>query len=170
MFAAPKAAAPDAFGADELILSKPMAARRAPHHDPFFDDEEAPSPSWRGLLSGIDDTPMHDQSAAIVDRLDRAGVRLHAVKASDLRRIASAAHQGERQRRRATRDTAPSEIQRVTRLLESDRDLEYAARHFVASEEPDALRVLSMADRSREDAAPRLSAYLLLDAALGAQI
>jgi len=27
-----------------------------------------------------------------------------------------------------------------------------------------------MADRSRKDAAPRLSAYLLLDAALGTQI
>jgi hypothetical protein len=162
----------DAFG-DELILSKPMTARRAPEHDAFFDDEETPSASWRGLLSSIDDTPtphLHDQSAAIVDRLDRAGVRLHAVKASDLRRIANAAHQGERQRRRAIRDTAPSEIQRVTRLLEADRDLEYAARTFVASEEPDALRVLSMADRSREDAAPRLSAYLLLDAALGTQI
>jgi hypothetical protein len=169
MFGPTKAS--DPFG-DELILSKPMSGRRAPQHDPFFDDEEPPSASWRGLLSGIDDVAphMHDQSASIVDRLDRAGVRLHAVKASDLRRIASAAHQGERQRRRAIRDTAPSEIQRVTRLLESDRDLEYAARHFVASEEPDALRVLSMADRSREDAAPRLSAYLLLDAALGAQI
>lgn len=169
MFGPPKAA--DAFG-DELILSKPMAVRRAPEHDPFFDDEETPSASWRGLLSGIDDVAphIHDQSASIVDRLDRAGVRLHAVKASDLRRIANAAHQGERQRRRAIRDTAPSEIQRVARLLEADRDLEYAARTFVASEEPDALRVLSMADRSREDAAPRLSAYLLLDAALGTQI
>lgn len=166
------AKATDPFG-DELILSKPMTARRAPEHDPFFDDEETPSASWRGLLSSIDDVApphMHDQSASIVDRLDRAGVRLHAVKASDLRRIANAAHQGERQRRRAIRDTAPSEIQRVTRLLEADRDLEYAARTFVASEEPDALRVLSMADRSREDAAPRLSAYLLLDAALGTQI
>ncbi len=169
MFGPAKAA--DSFG-DELILSKPMGLRRAAEHDPFFDDEDTPSASWRGLLSGIDDvaTHMHDQSAAIVDRLDRAGVRLHAVKASDLRRIANAAHQGERQRRRAIRDTAPSEIQRVTRLLEADRDLEYAARTFVASEEPDALRVLSMADRSREDAAPRLSAYLLLDAALGTQI
>ncbi|MEQ1784173.1 MAG: hypothetical protein ABMA14_22680, partial [Hyphomonadaceae bacterium] len=150
-----------------------MAARRAPEHDPFFDDEDdQPSASWRGLLSSIDDIApqRHDQSFSIVDRLDRAGVRLHSVKASDLRRIANAAHQGERQRRRAIRDTAPSEIQRVARLLESDRDLEYAARTFVASEEPDALRVLSMADRSREDAAPRLSAYLLLDAALGAQI
>ena len=169
MFGPAKAA--DSFG-DELILSKPMTLRRAPEHDPFFDDEEPPSASWRGLLSGIDDVAPHrpDQSAAIVDRLDRAGVRLHAVKASALRRIANAANQGERQRRRAIRDTAPSEIQRVTRLLESDRDLEYAARTFVASEETDALRVLSMADRAREDAAPRLSAYLLLDAALGAQI
>ena len=169
MFGPAKAA--DSFG-DELILSKSMTLRRAPEHDPFFDDEEPPSASWRGLLSGIDDVAPHrpDQSAAIVDRLDRAGVRLHAVKASDLRRIANAANQGERQRRRAIRDTAPSEIQRVTRLLESDRDLEYAARTFVASEETDALRVLSMADRAREDAAPRLSAYLLLDAALGAQI
>ena len=169
MFGSAKPA--DSFS-DELILSKPMAARRAPEHDPFFDDDEPPSASWRGLLSGIDDVAphMHDQSAAIVDRLDRAGVRLHAVKASDLRRIANAAHQGERQRRRAIRDTAPSEIQRVTRLLETDHDLAYAARTFVASEEPDALRVLSMADRSREDAAPRLSAYLLLDAALGTQI
>ncbi len=170
MFAPAKPA--DSFG-DELILSKPMAGRHTPERDPFFDDDEdQPSPSWRGLISSIDDIApqRQDQSFSIVDRLDRAGVRLHAVKASDLRRIANAAHQGERQRRRAIRDTAPSEIQRVARLLESDRDLEYAARTFVASEEPDALRVLSMADRSREDAAPRLSAYLLLDAALGAQI
>ena len=169
MFGPAKSA--DTFG-DELILSKPISPRRAPEHDPFFDDEGPTSDSWRGLLSGIDDVApqMHDQSAAIVDRLDRAGVRLHAMKASDLRRIASAAHQGERQRRRAIRDTVPSEIQRVARLLQADRDLEYAARTFVASEEPDALRVLSMADRSREDAAPRLSAYLLLDAALGTQI
>jgi hypothetical protein len=55
-------------------------------------------------------------------------------------------------------------------LLDTDRDLQSAARTFVTSEEPDALRLLSMADRAREDAAPRLSAYLLLDAALGTTI
>ncbi len=64
----------------------------------------------------------------------------------------------------------PSEIQRVSRMLESDHDLQRAARNFVTHEEPDALRVLSMAERAREDAAPRLSAYLLLDAVLGAAI
>lgn len=158
---------------DELVLDRPVQQHRpAPPRDPFFDDDEPPSSSWRGLLSGIEDVaprPREAGAGSIIDRLDRAGVRLHAVKASDLRRIANAAHQGERQRRRAIRDTVPSDIQRVTRLLESDRDLEHAARNFVAAEEPDALRVLSTSERAREDAAPRLSAYLLLDAALGAQ-
>ncbi len=159
---------------DELVLDRSMTLRRAPERDPIFDDDMPPSASWRGLLSGMDGIGHHAQepqtAGAIIDRLDRAGVRMPAVKASDLRRIANAAHQGERQRRRATRDTVPSEIQRVSRLLESDRDLQHAARSFVAQEEPDALRALSLSDRSREDAAPRLSAYLVLDAALGTQI
>jgi len=194
----PAKAAPPAD--DELVLDKPVAApvRAAPRHDPLFDPAppkappaaakpaapprrdlifdapDSPITTWRGLLSGVEDIApqINDQQSAgaIIDKLDRGGVRLHVVKASDLRRIASAAHQGERQRRRAIRDTAPGEIQRVTRMLEADHDLQHAARSFVAAEEPDALRVLSMADRAREDAAPRLSAYLLLDAALGAQV
>ncbi len=155
------------------MLDRPVSARQAPVYDPFAASESKPITSWRGLLGGVDEVPaqVEETSAgAIIDRLDRGGVRLHVVKASDLRRIANAAHQGERQRRRAIRDTAPSEIQRVSRMLEADRDLQHAARSFVAAEEPDALRVLSMAERAREDAAPRLSAYLLLDAALGTQV
>jgi hypothetical protein len=157
----------------ELVLDRTISARPAPLYDPFSVNESTPAPSWRGLLSGVEDASgqvKETSAGAIIDRLDRGGVRLHVVKASDLRRIANAAHQGERQRRRAIRDTAPSEIQRVTRMLEADHDLQHAARSFVAAEEPDALRVLSMAERAREDAAPRLSAYLLLDAALGTQI
>jgi hypothetical protein len=162
---------------DELVLDRPVAAHRAPTYDPFSADDK-PITTWRGLLSGVEEVASHgngnahgqeNTAGSIIDRLDRGGVRLHVVKASDLRRIANAAHQGERQRRRAIRDTAPSEIQRVTRMLEADHDLQHAARSFVAAEEPDALRVLSLADRSREDAAPRLSAFLLLDAALGTQ-
>jgi hypothetical protein len=130
--------------------------------------------SWRDLLTGVEEAPIvqRDEAAmAMMDRLDRAGVRLkQAVRASDLRRIAHASHQGERQRRRAIRDVAPGEIQRVARLLDTDRELVDAARAFVTSEEPTALRVLSSADRAREDAAPRLSAYLLLDAALGVML
>ncbi|MDZ4762132.1 MAG: hypothetical protein SGJ21_13790, partial [Alphaproteobacteria bacterium] len=138
---------------------------------------DAPRPSglsWRDLLTGIEEVapPQREQSVStMIERLDRAGVRLtHVVRASDLRRIATASHQGERQRRRVIRDVAPSEIQRVVRLLDADRELQVAAKTFVAVEEPDALRVLAGADRAREDAAPRLSAYLLLDAALGAML
>jgi hypothetical protein len=174
-FGETKATAPT-NGPEELVLRPADAPRRpAGHqsqHDTFFGGAE-PKPesamSWRDLLNGIDEAPNggRDEGGHMVDRLDRAGIRLGAVKASDLRRIASAAHLGERQRRRAIRDVAPSEIQRVSRLLDSDRDLQIAARSFVSSEEPDALRQLAMPDRMREDAAQRLSAYLLLDAALG---
>ena len=170
---APAPPKPDPAADRELVLDRPVSARQAPVYDPFAASESKPITSWRGLLGGVDEVSaqVEETSAgAIIDRLDRGGVRLHVVKASDLRRIANAAHQGERQRRRAIRDTAPSEIQRVSRMLEADRDLQHAARSFVAAEEPDALRVLSMAERAREDAAPRLSAYLLLDAALGTQV
>jgi hypothetical protein len=170
---APAPPKPDPAADRELVLDRPVSARQAPVYDPFAASESKPITSWRGLLGGVDEVSaqVEETSAgAIIDRLDRGGVRLRVVKASDLRRIANAAHQGERQRRRAIRDTAPSEIQRVSRMLEADRDLQHAARSFVAAEEPDALRALSMAERARKDAAPRLSAYLLLDAALGTQI
>jgi hypothetical protein len=182
---APPAAKPTAGGSmdvfgrdrmhdDELVLQNVAAPRRlgdgqSVQHDALFGPEPPRNPSWRDLLTGIEEVQpqaREHSAGAMIDRLDRAGVRLD-VKASDLRRIATAAHHGERQRRRATRDIAPGEIQRVARLLDTDRDLQHAARNFVTSEEPDALRVLSLADRTREDAAPRLSAYLLLDAALG---
>ena len=178
-FSETKPAAPANGGhGDELLLRQVDAPRRQPsqppsQHDSLFGAEQKPEPaavSWRDLLNGIDETSngRHDEGGHVIDRLDRAGVRLGAVKASDLRRIASAAHQGERQRRRAIRDVAPSEIQRVSRLLDTDRDLQMAARSFVNAEEPDALRQLAMPERMREDATQRLSAYLLLDAALGA--
>lgn len=171
---------------DELVLDNvaapravPNIERPAPPVDPFretysTDRTAASNSTWRGLLSGIEEVhpQVREQSAGqMIDRLDRAGVRLqHVVKASDLRRIATASTHGDRQRRRAIRDVAPIEIQRVSRMLETDRDLQLAARTFVSNEEPDALRVLSMAERAREDAAPRLSAFLLLDAALGATV
>lgn len=183
---------PPVDSGDELLLQNIDPFRRpfgspssngAPssRHDAIFGEQAPraaapaldPALSWRDLLTGIEEPPAHAREqtvGAMIDRLDRAGVRLGVVKASDLRRIASAAHQGDRQRRRAIRDVAPGEIQRVARLLDTDRDLQTAARTFIHSEEPDALRLLSMADRAREDAAPRLSAYLLLDAALGTTI
>ena len=174
----------DSIHDDELVLSTIAAPRPVPQLEPLFAPEPhrngngagngASSTTWRGLLSAIEEVPpqVREQSAGqMIDRLDRAGVRLHhLVKAPDLRRIATASHHGDRQRRRAIRDVAPDQIQRVSRMLETDRELQQAARSFITHEEPDALRVLSMAERAREDAAPRLSAYLLLDAALSAAL
>ncbi len=139
---------------------------------PQNDDSRAGSGlSWRELLTGVEARNAageQGQSSELLDTLGRNGVSLSIVKASDLRRIASASHQGELQRRRAIRDTAPGEIQRVSQLLDRDAGLEKSARTFLAVEGPQALRALATADSAREDAEPRLSAYLLLDAALSA--
>jgi hypothetical protein len=167
---------------DELMLNNVTQMRRPSSGGPAGPDQkkfdplfppEAPArdpAAWRELLNTVEEVPeqRRDRSAgSMIDRLDRAGVRLGGVvSASDLRRIASASHQGERQRRRAIRDVVPGEIQRISRLLENDRDMQVAARTFVNAEAEDALRVLAVSERAREDAHPRLSAYLLLDAAL----
>jgi hypothetical protein len=153
---------PPAMPQPRAVQTPPKTSNDAPR---------TPGLSWRDLLTGIEDAgPQGREQTAttMIAKLDHAGIRLGMVKASDLRRIAAASHQGERHRRRAIRDVAPDEIQRVARLLESDRDLQTAAKSFIAVEEPDALAVLAGAERGREDAHPRLSAYLFLDAALGA--
>ncbi len=127
--------------------------------------------SWRDLLSTIGtegNEEAHNQTAlAFVEQLDRSGIRLkRAIRSSDLRRIAAATARGERQRRRATKQAAPGELTQIQRLLGQDEDLRIAAESYLALEEEDAMKFLSRAERAREDAGPRLAAYLLLDAAL----
>ena len=127
--------------------------------------------SWKDLLSNIGtdgNSDAHNQTAlAFVEQLDRSGIRLkRAIRSSDLRRIAAATARGERQRRRATKQAAPGELTQIQRLLMQDEDLKIAAESYLALEEEEAIKFLSSAERSREDAGPRLAAYLLLDAAL----
>lgn len=133
--------------------------------------EEQADMSWRDLLSSIGgegNEEVHDQTAlAFVEQLDRSGIRLkRAIRSSDLRRIAAATSRGERQRRRATKQAAPGELTQIQRLLQQDEDLRIAAESYLALEENEAMKFLQRAERSREDAGPRLAAYLLLDAAL----
>ena len=127
--------------------------------------------SWKELLTGMEDiTPeQRDETLTnLFNRLEKAGMGpAQSLRASDVKRIAAAAHQGSRQRRRLIQDIAAGDLLRIARLLEADRELKTAAKSFIAAEEPDALRVLAESERSREDASPRLSTYLLLDAALG---
>ena len=125
--------------------------------------------TWRDLLSSIDEPDGRNETAlAFVDQLGRAGIRLkRAIRSNDLRRIANATSRGERHRRKATRQAAPGELQQIERLLRQDHDLRVAAESYLAIEEPDALKFLTGAERTRDDAGPRLAAFLLLDAALG---
>ncbi len=127
--------------------------------------------SWKDLLSNIGtegNSDVHNETAlAFVEQLDRSGIRLkRAIRSSDLRRIAAATARGERQRRRATKQAAPGELTQIQRLLTQDEDLRIAAESYLALEEEEAIKFLNNAERSREDAGPRLAAYLLLDAAL----
>ena len=181
---------PEAAQPFDIVAPKPTAFRNAQsaakgfapllsddddRHDAgalqHSDDQEPSGLSWRELMSGVEarnGSGNSGQSTELLDTLDRNGVSLSSVKASDLRRIASASSQGELQRRRAIRDAAPGEIQRVSQLLDRDANLQKSARIFLAAEGPQALRALATAESAREDAEPRLSAYLLLDAALSA--
>lgn len=172
--------------ASDIVAPKPTAFRDAQSaaqgFAPLLSGADAPVPaddhtdepkstglSWRELLTGVEarnSGGADGDASELLDTLGRNGVSLSVVKASDLRRIASASSQGELQRRRAIRDTAPGEIQRVSQLLDRDIDLQKSARSFLAIEGPQALRALATAETAREDAEPRLSAYLLLDAAL----
>ncbi len=106
-------------------------------------------------------------TTAFVSQLDKAGIRLkRAIRSSDLRRIAAATARGDRQRRRATKQAAPGELTQIQRLLNQDEDLRIAAESYLALEKQEALNFLKNAERAREDAEPRIAAYLLLDAAL----
>ena len=142
---------------------------RGPTPEPPRSDADTESMSWKDLLSGIeeDQTDRHQTALAFVDQLGRAGVRLkRAIRASDLRRICAANNRGERYRRRATRQAAPGELHQIQRLMRQDDDLRIAGESFLKLEEDDALQFLKGAERARDDAGPRLAAFLLLDAAL----
>ena len=65
-------------------------------------------------------------------------------------------------------DNAGRQVERVTQRLRSDRELLQLAREFISLEEEDALNALEQTQKTSRNASPRLAAYLLLDAAAGA--
>ncbi len=169
-------------GAKPTATAEPSSATAAAAHEAHTLEQEKrrskttqqdaqSSMSWRDLLSSIgtegNEEEHHQTALAFVEQLDRSGIRLkRAIRSSDLRRIAAATARGERQRRRATKQAAPGELTQIQRLLTQDEDLRIAAESYLALEENEAMKFLESAERSREDADPRLAAYLLLDAAL----
>tara|TARA_A100001391_G_scaffold177118_1_gene140711 strand:- start:52 stop:567 length:516 start_codon:yes stop_codon:yes gene_type:complete len=137
------------------------------------DDRRQNSQHWRDIIADMerDDhttLPREENAEGVIDGLQRAGVRLGEIfRPRDKKRIASAARKGEGLRRKATADSAARHVQRVQSCLDEDRELMTMAREFLVIEEPDALMALEKTSHSSKNASARLSAFLLIDAALG---
>ncbi|MEH6487090.1 hypothetical protein [Hyphomonas oceanitis] len=131
---------------------------------------------WRDIISDMSRdepaaTPTDREEIAdeMIQRLQTSGILLpEAFRPKAKRKIAEAARQGDRERRAAIMDNAGRQVERVTQRLRSDRDLLQLAREFISLEEEDALNALEQTQKTSRNASPRLAAYLLLDAAAGA--
>ena len=127
--------------------------------------------TWKDLLSGLEAEPEERDEAAryILAEIGDAGVSLEdAFNAKETRRIAGAARKGDRQRQRAVREFAGTSVRTLQYRLEDDPRFKASAERFVKVEAKDSTQSLSEAERSRIEASPRLTAYLLLDAAFSA--
>mgnify|MGYP003626198454 CR=1 FL=1 len=131
---------------------------------------------WRDIISDMSRdepaaTPTDREEIAdeMIQRLQTSGILLpEAFRPKAKRKIAEAARHGDRERRAAIMDNAGRQVERVTQRLRSDRDLLQLAREFISLEEEDALNALEQTQKTSRNASPRLAAYLLLDAAAGA--
>lgn len=155
--------------------------------DPFEETDEAeitsprdvppPPPrgdaAWTSILSDIDRSdsgqlPREDTAEHVITRLENSGIALASIfRPRDKKKIALAARKGEEPRRNAILSTARGEVERVAKRLQADEDLVRLAHDFLAMEAPDAIAALDRTQKSSRNASPRLSAFLLLDAAVG---
>lgn len=112
-------------------------------------------------------TPREATAEELMYRLQSSGIPLPtAFRSRDKKKIAAAARKDEQARRRAIRSAAGNEVDRVAVRLNKDDQLMDLARQFVYAEKAEALKALEDTGSSGRHASPRLSAYLLVDAAL----
>ncbi|MEO1100884.1 MAG: hypothetical protein AAFW65_03470 [Pseudomonadota bacterium] len=140
---------------------------------PIVRTPESGESDWRDILSDLGDDAgaaaedREETAEQLITRLQTSGIRLpDAIKPKDKKKIAAAAKKGEEYRRSATLDAARRQVERVSKRLEADRGLLTLARDFITVEEEDALTALAQTSGSGRNASPRLSAFLLVDAAL----
>ncbi len=130
------------------------------------------SDGWATLISDLERAesgrPSREQTAeTVISRLESSGIPLSAIfRPRDKRRIAQATRKGDAARREAITGAAGSEVERVRKRLMADPDLNRLALDFVEIEASDALVALDQTQKSGRNASARLSAFLLLDAAL----
>ena len=138
--------------------------------------------AWNDILSDMDNPALEiegefepsleedreEAAERLINQLQSSGIRLpDTFKPKDKRKIAVAAQQGDNPRRAATLEVAKRQVERVSKRLEADKTLASLARVFVTIEQNDALTALEQTSKSGRNASPRLSAFLLVDAALG---
>ena len=130
--------------------------------------------NWSSILNDLDrdegtgELTREGTAELVIRRLEGAGMTLANIfRPKDKRKIAIAARKGEGQRRSTIRSTAKFELDRVHARLLTDEEFVAVARDFVTLEAADAMAALDRTQKSNRNASPRLSAFLLLDAALG---
>ena len=149
---------------------------------------DAQGHEWRDIIADISETPdplatravqesnTSAQSAQppreataieLISRLQNSGIPLPtAFRHKDKKKIAAAARKDDQARRHAIRSAAGIQVDRVSKRLRKDDDLFDLAQRFIDAEESEALKALDDTSHSRRHASARLSAYLLVDAAL----
>lgn len=130
------------------------------------------TPPWTSILSDMDrdeagELPREATAEQVIQRLEGSGIALASIfRPRDKKKIANAARKGDQPRRHAILSAARNDVERVSKRLRADQNLERLARDFVSMEEPDAIAALDRTQKSNRNASPRLSAFLLLDAAM----
>ena len=121
-------------------------------------------PPARTVLPQDNDTLVQ----TLVDRLESSGIQLSkAFKSRDKKKIAQAARKDNASRRAAIRAAASGEIDRVAIRLRKDAGLRDMAIAYAQTIEGEALKTLEDTGRNGRNASATLSAYLLIDAAIG---
>jgi hypothetical protein len=160
----------DGEDTDQTPASEPVTERR---DDRSETGEPGRRERWSSILADVarderPHLPREENAEEMIHRLMESGIRLTDIfRPRDKKKIAAAARKGEGVRRKAVVDAASRQVQRVQKRLDMDSDLMLMAREFLAVEEADALSALDKTSHSSRNASARLSAFLLIDAALG---
>lgn len=130
--------------------------------------------AWGDILADIDgphQEPLPEDPEEgvriLLERLQESGIELPKMfKPRDKRKIAAASKKGDIERRGAVRSCASIDVDRVAGRLRGNPDLRRLADYFLRNEQDIALSYLEKTAKTGKHASPRLSAYLLIDAAL----
>lgn len=162
----------DATGTPEPArASEPVQRASSPAPDPN-PTVGGRSVGWSSILTDMDreangQLPREETAEAVIEKLETSGIQLASVfRSRTKKKVAAAARRGESARRNAILASVGDEVERVRKRLRADGELAHLAEDFVALEAPDAMAALDRTQKSGRNASPRLSAFLLLDAAI----